>query len=250
MTPIIRLLIAGSRGRMGKAVAACAREDLRFRISAEINSNDSFPVALSRSDVSIDFTQPEATLPFVEASAHAGKPIVIGTTGHPYAIDTALSQYARTIPIVFSPNFSTGVNVLFWLTRKAAEIFGADFDQEVVEMHHRHKKDIPSGTAVRLEAILTEARSSLCVPEKMEYGRQDVASASPRPNRQIGVHSLRGGDVVGEHTVIFAGGGERLELAHKASSRNTFALGSLQAAIWALRQPAGLYSMQDVLGLL
>ncbi|ALJ56823.1 4-hydroxy-tetrahydrodipicolinate reductase [Candidatus Xiphinematobacter sp. Idaho Grape] len=250
MIPPVRLLIAGSHGRMGKAVATCAREDPRFRISAEINSNDSFPRALSQSDVSIDFTQPEATLPFVKASAHAGKPIVIGTTGHSYAVGPTLAQYARAIPIVFSPNFSTGVNVLFWLTRKAVEILGVDFDSEVIEMHHRHKRDIPSGTAARLEEILAEVHPSLCIPEKIEHSRQGVATATPYSKRKIGVHSLRGGDIVGEHTVIFAGGGERLELAHKASSRNTFALGSLQAAIWVLRQPAGLYSMQDVLGLL
>jgi 4-hydroxy-tetrahydrodipicolinate reductase len=242
MIPPIRLLIAGSHGRMGRAVATCAREDPRFRISAEINSNDSFPGALPQSDVSIDFTRPEATLPFVKASAHAGKPIVIGTTGHSYAVGPTLAQYARAIPIVLSPNFSTGVNVLFWLTRKAVEILGVDFDSEVIEMHHRHKRDIPSGTAARLEEILAEVHPSLCVPAKIEHSR--------RSKRKIGVHSIRGGDIVGEHTVIFAGGGERLELAHKASSRNTFALGSLQAAIWVLRQPAGLYSMQDVLGLL
>ncbi|QQY07542.1 MAG: 4-hydroxy-tetrahydrodipicolinate reductase [Candidatus Xiphinematobacter sp.] len=250
MTPPVRLLIAGSRGRMGKAVSTCAREDLRFRIAAEINSNDSFQAALSHSDVSIDFTQPEATLPFVKASAHAGKPIVIGTTGHSCTIGTALAQYARTIPIVLSPNFSTGVNLLFWLTRKAAEVLGTDFDPEVIEMHHRHKRDIPSGTAARLEKILAEVHSPLSLLKGTEHSsQQGTASALPCPNRKIGVHSLRVGDVVGEHTVIFAGSGECLELAHKASSRDTFALGSLQAAIWVLRQPAGLYSMQDVLGL-
>ena len=243
-TPPIRLLIAGSHGRMGQAVAACVREDGRFCISAEVNSNDSFQQALSKSDVSIDFTRPETTLDFAQSAAEVGKPIIIGTTGHAYALEAALAQYTCSIPVVLSPNFSVGVNVLFWLTGKAAKILGTGCDLEIIEMHHRHKKDAPSGTAVKLAGILAKIRS-LQAPVETGYNN----SAACAFNKTIGVHSLRGGDVIGDHTVILASDGERLELTHKASNRSTFALGALHAAAWALQKPAGLYTMWDVLGL-
>ncbi len=246
MSSPIRLLITGPHGRMGQAVSACAREDARFHISGEIASKDSFTEALAQSAVTIDFTQPDATLSFVEASAQAGKPIVIGTTGHTEAVRTAIIDHAKTIPIVLAPNFSVGVNTLFWLTRKTAEILGPDFDLEIVEMHHHHKKDAPSGTACRLAEVLAEVRS-LQVAKNVCHGRQGMIGA--RPSDEIGMHALRGGDVVGDHTVLFAGEGERVELTHKASSRSTFARGSLRAAIWALQQPPGFYDMQDVLSL-
>ncbi|HEY5742034.1 MAG TPA: 4-hydroxy-tetrahydrodipicolinate reductase, partial [Terrimicrobiaceae bacterium] len=147
---------------------------------------------------------------------------------------------------VFAPNFSVGVNTLFWLTRKAAEILGPDFDLEVIEMHHRLKKDAPSGTARRLAEILAEVRS-LTYENDVRHGR--VGMIGERTNSEIGLHALRGGDVVGDHTVICANVGERLELTHKASSRETFAKGAIRAAKWAQFQPPGLYDMQDVLGL-
>lgn len=248
MNTPIRLLITGIHGRMGQAVAACARENVHFHISdlPVRQKSESFSVAFTQSDVIIDFTHPDATLTFVEASAQAGKPIVIGTTGQTEAVRAAIAQQAHTIPIVLSPNFSVGVNTLFWLTRKALEILGPDFDLEIVEMHHRQKKDAPSGTAYRLAEILAEVRS-LQVATQVRHGRQGMVGS--RPQAEIGMHAVRGGDVVGDHTVLFAGDGERLELTHKASSRITFARGSLRAAIWALQQPPGLYDMQDVLGL-
>jgi 4-hydroxy-tetrahydrodipicolinate reductase len=155
--------------------------------------------------------------------------MVIGTTGHTEAQRNELLAIARQIPIVWSANYSTGVNALFWLTGSAAKVLGPDYDIEITEMHHRMKKDAPSGTARTLAEILAQAR--------------------PEAALKIGVHSLRGGDVVGDHTVVFATSGERVELTHKASSRDTFARGALRAAQWIIGKPPGLYDMQDVLGL-
>jgi 4-hydroxy-tetrahydrodipicolinate reductase len=148
--------------------------------------------------------------------------------------------------MVWASNYSTGVNTLFWLTRKATEILGPDFDLEVIEMHHRMKRDAPSGTAATLAEILAESRA-LSLENALKHGREGIVGA--RTREEIGMHSLRGGDVVGDHTVVYANDGERLELTHKASSRDTFANGALRAAAWAVNQPAGLYSMQQVLGL-
>jgi 4-hydroxy-tetrahydrodipicolinate reductase len=150
---------------------------------------------------------------------------------------------AEKIPIVFAPNFSIGVNLLFHLTRLAAAALDDNYDREIVEMHHRHKLDAPSGTARRLADILLETTAG----SRVRHGREGEVGA--RLSREIGLHALRGGDVVGDHTVIFAADGERLELTHRASSRDTFAVGALRAAQWAHRQPPGLYTMQDVLGL-
>ena len=148
--------------------------------------------------------------------------------------------------MVWASNYSTGVNTLFWLTRKAAEILRPGFDLEIVEMHHRLKKDAPSGTAATLAEILVEARKAQTA-SVLKHGRQGIVGE--RAAAEIGVHSLRGGDVVGDHTVMFAGLGERVELTHKASSRDTFANGALRAACWVASQKPGLYDMQDVLGL-
>ena len=153
---------------------------------------------------------------------------------------------SKVIPIVFAPNFSVGVNTLFWLTRKAAEILGPDFDLEVVEMHHRLKKDSPSGTARRLAEILTEVRG-LDYAKDVLHGREGLIGQ--RTNTEIGMHAIRGGDVVGDHTVIYSNVGERVELTHKASSRDTFAKGALRASAWVLDQKPALYDMEDVLGL-
>jgi 4-hydroxy-tetrahydrodipicolinate reductase len=148
--------------------------------------------------------------------------------------------------MVWSSNYSTGVNTLFWLTRKVAEILGPDFDLEIVEMHHRLKKDAPSGTAKTLAQILADVRK-LQLGKAVRHGRAGIVGE--RTASEIGIHSIRGGDVVGDHTVIFANTGERLELTHKASSRETFANGALRAALWVVKQKPGLYDMQDVLGL-
>lgn len=243
---MIRLLINGSKGRMGKALVACASEDPDLAVSAEIDAGDNFKASLDSCDAVIDFTHAPATAAVAEACSQTGKPLVIGTTGHTEDDRSRIFEFSKTIPIVFAPNFSVGVNTLFWLTKKAAEILGPDFDLEVVEMHHRLKKDSPSGTARRLAEILAEVRG-LSYEKNVMHGREGMIGE--RKPVEIGMHAIRGGDVVGDHTVIFANTGERLELTHKASSRDTFAKGALRAAKWACTKPAGLYDMQDVLGL-
>lgn len=243
---MIRLLINGSKGRMGRALVACAAEDADLVVSAEIDAGDDFAAALAGCDAVIDFTHAPATAGVAEACASAGKTLVIGTTGHTDADRARIEAAAKTIPVVFAPNYSVGVNTLFWLTRKAVQILGPDFDLEVVEMHHRLKKDSPSGTARRLAEILAEERG-LSYDQDVRHGREGMPGE--RTKTEIGMHAIRGGDVVGDHTVIFANTGERVELTHKASSRDTFAKGALRAAKWAIGQPPGLYDMQDVLGL-
>lgn len=242
----LRVIINGARGRMGEALIRCAEATEGLEVSAALDADDTLADALGATDAVIDFTHATATAEIATACAAAGKPLIIGTTGHDDAQRAAIAAHADRIPIVFAPNFSVGVNALFWLTRRATDVLGPDFDLEVVEMHHRHKKDAPSGTARRLAEILAEARE-LDYATDVRHGREGMIGA--RTATEIGMHSLRGGDVVGDHTVIFATDGERLELTHKASSRDAFAIGALRAARWAASQPAGLYDMQDVLGL-
>ncbi|MEI8292363.1 MAG: 4-hydroxy-tetrahydrodipicolinate reductase [bacterium] len=241
-----RVIINGSRGRMGQALVACANSDAAFTLAAATDIGDDLSAALPSCDAVIDFTHATSTISIAEACAAAGKILVIGTTGHHVDDRNRIKELSQTIPIVFAPNFSVGVNTLFWLTRKAAEILGPDFDLEVVEMHHRLKKDSPSGTARRLAEILADVRQ-LEYSKDVMHGREGMVGE--RTNGEIGMHAIRGGDVVGDHTVIFANIGERVELTHKASSRDTFAKGALRAARWAQGQKPGLYDMQDVLGL-
>jgi 4-hydroxy-tetrahydrodipicolinate reductase len=246
MSTPFRLCIHGAQGRMGQALIRCAAEDPELEVTATVDADDNFSAALTQCDAVIDFSATHITIQVAKACADAGKVLVIGTTGHELAERELINQAAAKIPLVFSPNYSVGVNTLFWLTRKAAEILGPDFDLEVVEMHHRLKKDSPSGTARHLAEILAEVRQ-LDYTESARHGRAGIIGE--RTSNEIGVHAIRGGDVVGDHTVIYAAPGERLELTHKASSRDTFARGALRAAKWATNQPAGLYDMQDVLGL-
>jgi len=242
----LRVLINGAKGRMGQALLSCAAVDPALSVSAGLDAGDDLVSALKDTDAVIDFTHADATVGVAKACAEAGKVLVIGTTGHDDAAREAITGYSRQIPIVFAPNYSVGVNTLFWLTRKATEILGPDFDLEVVEMHHRLKKDSPSGTARRLAEILAEVRE-LSYDKDVRHGREGMVGE--RTKTEIGMHALRGGDVVGDHTVVFANVGERVELTHKASSRDTFAKGALRAALWASSQKPGLYDMQDVLGL-
>lgn len=246
MSQPLRLCIHGSKGRMGQALVRCAAEDPGLQVTAEVDAGDDFAAALDKCDAVIDFSATHITPQVAKACAAAGKALVIGTTGHELPEREQINQAAASIPLVFSPNFSVGVNTLFWLTRKAADILGPGFDLEVVEMHHRLKKDSPSGTARHLAEILSEARK-LDYAEAARHGRAGIVGE--RTDNEIGVHAIRGGDVVGDHTVIYAAPGERLELTHKASNRDTFARGALRAAKWAAGQPPGLYDMQDVLGL-
>ena len=232
---------------MGQALIACAKADpASFELSDGLDVGDDLAAALSACDAVIDFTHADSTVAVAEACAAAGKILVIGTTGHCDTDRACISELSKKIPIVFAPNFSVGVNTLFWLVRKATEILGPDFDLEVVEMHHRLKKDSPSGTARRLAEILAEVRE-LDYDKNVMHGREGMVGE--RQKTEIGMHAVRGGDVVGDHTVIYANVGERVELTHKASSRDTFAKGALRAARWAQGQKPGLYDMQDVLGL-
>ena len=242
-----RVLINGAKGRMGQALIACARaEPAAYEFTAGLDAGDDLAAALPHGDAVIDFTHATATVAIAEACALAGKILVIGTTGQSDADRARIVELSKKIPIVFAPNFSVGVNTLFWLTRKAAEILGPDFDLEIVEMHHRLKKDSPSGTARRLAEILAEVRG-LEYNSDVSHGREGMVGE--RRSNEIGMHAIRGGDVVGDHTVIYANIGERVELTHKASSRDTFAKGALRSARWAQSQSPGLYDMQDVLGL-
>jgi len=241
-----RIIIVGSKGRMGQALLACAARDPQLEIAGEIDRDDDLKGVIQRGDVVIDFSSHGATKTIVSLCAQDKKPIVIGTTGHSDEARSEIVGFRSQIPIVLSSNFSTGVNALFWLTRKAAEILGPGFDLEIVEMHHRLKRDAPSGTAKTLAEILADVRGRQ-LEKVLRHGRSGIPGE--RTSEEIGMHSIRGGDTVGDHTVIFANQGERVELTHKASSRETFATGALRAAAWVVNQKPGLYDMQDVLGL-
>ena len=238
--------MVGARGRMGQAIIRLAKDSNGFGVGAEVDLGNDLAQVLDRGDAIIDFSHHSVTGAVVQAAVSHRKPLVIGTTGHSSEELKGIRAGAEQIPIVFSPNFSIGVNLLFYLTRKAAGILGSEFDQEVIEMHHRLKLDAPSGTARRLGEILCEVKGRP-YDELIRNGRE--GETGKRTTDEIGMHSLRGGDVVGDHTVIFATAGERVELTHKASSRDTFASGALRAAAWATASSPGLYSMQDVLGL-
>lgn len=241
-----KVLINGSKGRMGQALIKCINDIEDLELTGTVDIGDDLESLMKASDVVIDFSLHDATKEVAQACVANKKPLVIGTTGHTPEVRREIESMSRSIPMVWATNFSTGVNTLFWLTKKAVEILGPDFNLEVVEMHHKHKQDAPSGTASTLVEILAAARE-VELEKSLKHGREGITG--PRTKEEIGVHSLRGGDVVGDHTVIFAGAGERLELTHKAASRDTFANGALRAAKWAVTQSPGLYNMQNVLGL-
>ena len=241
-----KLIITGSKGRMGQTLVACAAQYPKLQVVGQIDEGDDLRNVLGKGDVVIDFSSHSATLALTALCAKHQKAMVIGTTGHSESDRSKIIKLTSRIPIVWSSNFSTGVNTLFWLTRKAAEILGPGLDLEIVEMHHRLKRDAPSGTAKTLAEILAQVRQTQ-LEEVLRPGRSGIVGE--RTLEEIGIHSIRGGDVVGDHTVIFAGAGERVELTHKASSRETFANGALRAAQWVVKQKPGLYDMQDVLGL-
>jgi 4-hydroxy-tetrahydrodipicolinate reductase len=224
-----KIIITGAKGKMGQALSRVAEKMSGLTVVSRIERGEDLGKAIAQADVVVDFSAHDATVPFAHLCAQHKKAMVIGTTGLSEPDRKELAVIGKQISIVWSANFSTGVNALFWLTGKAAEILGAGYDLEVVEMHHNQKKDAPSGTARTLAEILAQKRPELCA--------------------KIPVHSLRGGDVVGDHTVVFATSGERLELVHKASSRDTFAGGALRAAQWVVGKPPGIYDMQQVLGL-
>jgi 4-hydroxy-tetrahydrodipicolinate reductase len=231
---------------MGQAISRIA-VDHNCEITAPVDQGDDPSEKVNDCDVIIDFSLADATLPMAEIAAKSGKPMVIGTTGHDKDLKQTIIDILGPIPVVWAGNFSTGVNLLFFLTQQAARVLDAssDFDPEVLEMHHRLKKDAPSGTADRLLEIIKDSRNAS--DADVTHGRQGIPGE--RKSEEIGSHAIRGGDIVGEHTVMFAGTGERIELTHRATDRVIFAAGALKAANWVTQQPAGLYSMQDVLGL-
>ncbi|MBE0543968.1 MAG: 4-hydroxy-tetrahydrodipicolinate reductase [Verrucomicrobia bacterium] len=241
-----KVIITGAKGRMGRALLHCAPAHRDLDVVGQIDQGDDLTAIIQQGDVVIDFSAHTATARIAELCSANNKALVVGTTGHDDKEKSRITQHASRIPMVLASNYSTGVNTLFWLTRKAAEILGSDYDVEIVEMHHRLKKDAPSGTAKSLAEILAEVRRQQ-LSKVARHGREGIVGE--RTHEEIGIHSVRGGDVVGDHTVIFATNGERVELTHKASSRDTFANGALRAALWVVRQPPGLYDMQDVLGL-
>ena len=231
---------------MGQTLVACAASSPELQVTGQVDQGDDLEAVLPACEVVIEFSFHQVTPGVAALCAKHRKALVIGTTGHTAEETAEIRRRAAEIPIVYASNYSTGVNTLFWLTRKAAEILGPGFDLEVVEMHHRTKKDAPSGTANTLLEILADVRK-LQLKGALRHGRAGITGE--RTSTEIGVHALRGGDVVGDHTVMFAANGERLELTHKASSRETFANGALRAARWLVGRKPGLYDMQDVLGL-
>jgi len=228
MSSPVRVLLVGAAGRMGRTVVDLAKADPKIQIVAECDLGDSIEAAMQNCDVIVDFSHAGAIDEICRAASQHGKSLVIGTTGHSQEQRRIIEKAAESLPIVFASNFSIGVNVLFWLTRKAAELLGRDFSPEIIETHQKMKKDAPSGTAKTLA---------------------DVLKTVQKIQSEISIQSIREGEVVGEHTVIFSGPGERVELTHRAANREIFARGALRATKWIMGRPVGLYSMQDVLGL-
>ena len=266
---MIRLVVAGAAGRMGKMILTLAAQDKFFQITGGLEQAGSpaagkdigevigtaklgaaistKPVeALKNAQVLIDFTHPSAVAANLEAALKAKAAYVLGTTGLGDAALRSLNEASQSIAIVQSPNMSVGVNLLFRLAEIAGKSLDERYDIEIVEAHHRMKKDSPSGTAMKLLEILAEARGK-DAKKTAVYGREGEVGA--RPKGEIGVLAMRGGDVVGDHTVSFLGDGERIELTHKASSREAFAQGALLAGKFVVRQKHGLYSMMQVLGI-
>ena len=222
----VRVLLIGAAGRMGKTVLDLARSDREIEIAAQCDLGDLIEPAMKRCDVAIDFSQADSIDEICRGALLHGKALVIGTTGHSSQQRKTIEETAHSAPIVLASNFSVGVNVLLWLTQKAAELLGSEFKPEIIETHHKMKKDAPSGTAKTLAETLKAVRNS-----------------------EIPIQSVREGEVVGEHSIIFSGPGESLELTHRAANRGIFAGGALRAAKWIINKRPGLYTMQDVLGL-
>lgn len=265
----MRVAITGAAGRMGKVLIEAVQDAEGATLGAAIVNPDSSLIgadagevagvgklgvvmvgkledAVADFDVLIDFTFPDLTLENLAFCKEHGKQMVIGTTGLTDSEKLQLGAASESVPVVFAPNMSVGVNVALNLLKTAAEALGDDYDVEIIETHHRHKKDAPSGTAVRMGEVVASALGR-DLKECAVYGREGFTGE--RSRTEIGFETVRAGDVVGDHTVLFAGIGERIEITHKASSRMTFAKGAVRAAQWLADKPAGLYDMQDVLAL-
>ncbi|RLD09609.1 MAG: 4-hydroxy-tetrahydrodipicolinate reductase [Chlamydiae bacterium] len=265
----MNICICGAAGRMGKRLIACAAEMENMKVIGAVDipqcpliDQDSGIVsgiepngtlitadlksACENADAVIDFALADGIISRLAIYETMNIAAVFGTTAVNEPGRTAIEAASKKIPVIHAPNFSVGVNLLFALAKKSAKILDENYDIEIVEMHHHHKKDAPSGTAVKLAELVEEGRG-LKKNEKRIYGRKGNTGA--RPKGEIAVHSLRGGDVVGDHTVVFAADGERIELTHKASSRNTFAKGALRATKFLVGKKPGIYTMEDMLGM-
>jgi len=266
---MIRVIVTGAAGRMGGRVLALAKEAGDFQIvgaterpghsaigqdvgevagigAVGVKVADGLAKIITGADVVIDFTAPEASIEHLRAASKAGVAIVVGTTGLTKEHLAEARRLAAHMACVISPNMSVGVNVLFKVLREVARTLGDDYDVEIVEAHHHFKKDAPSGTALRMAQVVAEALG-WDLEQVGIYGRKGIVGE--RPKTQIGVHTVRAGDIVGEHTVLFGGMGERIEIGHRAHSRDNFARGALRAARFVAQAPKGLYDMADVLGL-
>jgi 4-hydroxy-tetrahydrodipicolinate reductase len=266
---VAKVIVAGAAGRMGKRIIRMIHQneetelagaferpehpsvnkdagieagvgELRIKIAASLED------MIDQGEILIDFTAPQATLENIRSVAAHGLAMVIGTTGMTGDLLREIESLATKIRCVMAPNMSVGINVMFKLVREMAQILGKDYDMEILEVHHRQKKDAPSGTAMRLAQILAEA-SGRDLEKVGIYERKGIIGK--RTDEEIGIQALRAGDITGEHTVMFGGIGERLELTHRAHNRDNFARGAVRAAIWVVKQQEGLYDMQDVLGL-
>jgi len=268
MTKIINVAVCGALGRMGQRVMAGVVSNPGLKLCGALEREDhqslwqdagnltglgslnvilqsDFDLAMEKADVYIDFTSPEAVMINVNKAVRKKLPAVIGTTGLSEKNQTELREISKNFPILWSPNMSLGVNLMYKAVDFMARALGKDFDLEIVEAHHRLKKDAPSGTALKLFETLAEARG-LEKNKCLRTGR--VGLTGGRTNEEIGVLAVRGGDIVGDHTVYFCGQGERLELTHRAHSRDTFASGAIRAASWIVGREPGFYSLNDVLG--
>ncbi|VAW52920.1 4-hydroxy-tetrahydrodipicolinate reductase [hydrothermal vent metagenome] len=266
---MLNIAITGAAGRMGRSLIQACYENSNCQLGAAIEYEGSSFIGIDAGEMAgigtlntklvsqvdavaddfktlIDFTRPEVTLKNLDSCVSNGKNIVIGTTGFSDAEKQQIKKAAESIGIMFAPNMSVGVNLCFKLLDIAARVLGDDVDIEIVEAHHRHKIDAPSGTALRMGEVVADALGRN-LDDCAVYGREGVTGE--RDRKTIGFETIRAGDIVGDHTVMFAGIGERVEITHKASSRMTFANGALRAALWLEDQSNGLYDMQDVLGL-
>jgi len=241
-----KIAITGSNGRMGRALIRAVKINPDVSQGPMLNRGDDINLVLKDFDVLVDFTRPEATLNALSICQNAGKAMIIGTTGFSDEALKIIDQASSDIPIVFAPNMSVGVNLTLKLLETTAKVIGTDSNIEIVEAHHRHKVDAPSGTALKMGEVIANALGRN-LSECAVYGRE--GTEQPRDKQTIGFSSIRGGDVVGEHSVTFFMEGERVEITHKASSRMTYANGAIKACQWLTNKANGLYSMQDVLDL-
>lgn len=266
---MINTAVTGAAGRMGSAIINALAGNTKIQLSGALEREDSPALgkdagefagrgktgvkitsdrakAFKKADVIIDFSTPDASIKVLEEAVESGKAVVIGTTGFSLHQRELIKELTAKARVVMAPNMSIGVNLLLKLVAQASMVLGSDYDIEIIEAHHRHKKDSPSGTAIRIaEVIATTLKRDL---EKVAVYERKGIVGERRPE-EIGMQSIRAGDIVGDHTVLFGGIGERIELTHRASSRDTFAMGAVKAAIWVVDKPHGLYDMQDVLGI-